>query len=288
MSKFVTSCRSKTFLLGEYSVLRSKKALLLLTEPSFYAEFDPKYTAQNIPYHCQKFVEKRAPFLKDISYNFSDPYKGKGGMGASSAEFLFYLRAGAYYAEKKYDINLRDYRNLCRKYYIESTWCGEGIEPSGIDLVSQDYSGIVFVDKDMAQVNSMPWPFKDVNISLVHTGNKLPTHTHLESLTSLPSLSMLDNMVSSAWEAFEVKDIMLLAAAINNAANFLQNLGLVAQYTSKIIASAHRSNIFYAAKGCGAMGSDVILFLYNSFAEEKAYRFFRANNLHVLATEKNI
>lgn len=288
MSKFVTSCRSKTFLLGEYSVLRSKKAILLLTEPSFYAEFDTEGIATNIPRHCQKFVEKRAPFLKDVSYTFSDPYMGKGGMGASSAEFLFYLRARAYYAQEKYDIRLSDYRRLCHKYYIESAWSGEGVEPSGIDLISQDYSGIVFIDNDMALVESTSWPFKNAKLVLAHTGNKLPTHSHLKSLSSLPSLSMLDNMVSYAWDAFKTKDINLLAEQINNSAIFLQNLGLVTQYTSNTIAAALRSNVFYAAKGCGAMGADVILFLYNSLEEEKAQQFFRLNNLHVLATENSI
>lgn len=287
MRSFSTSCSAKTFLLGEYSVLTSRRALLLLTNPQFSAEFE-EGEGGIIPDHCLKFVENRAPFLKNFSYKFHDPYYGIGGLGASSAEFLFYLRAASYFGGLSYDVSSQGYRDLCLSYFIESCWSGVGVRPSGIDLISQDYSGIVFVDFDSAEVCSLDWPFDNFGFALVHTGKKLATHKHLESVSSLPDLSCAENGVLSAWRALGSRDFYSLARAVNEAAFIMNKNGFVASHTLDLLDLANSTNIFSAAKGCGAMGADVVLFLYDKDFYKGALKFFYDNNLKVLATEQSL
>ena len=156
MSIAILIC-AKTFLLGEYSVLKSKKALLLLTKPRFSASFSLSEGTCSVPTHCKSFVENEAPFLKSYSYDFCDPYKGIGGLGASSAEFLFFIRAASFFKNEPLDVGKQSYREYCLSKYLDYTWDGTGVAPSGIDLISQDYSQVVLVDFSRGRVLSQGW-----------------------------------------------------------------------------------------------------------------------------------
>ena len=81
---------SKTFVLGEYSVLHGGPAILLASEPYFSLRLEEKNENKN-PFHPLSPAGKLwelEPLLKTKSYLFSDPHHGLGGFGASSAEFI--------------------------------------------------------------------------------------------------------------------------------------------------------------------------------------------------------
>ena len=125
-----------------------------------------------MPIHCKSFVENEAPFLKDYAYEFCDPYHGIGGLGASSAEFLFFLRAADFFSNAPPEGCKKSYHDYCLSKYLDYTWDGTGVAPSGIDLISQDYSQVVLVDFSRGRVLSQGWNI-DARLALVHTGRKL-------------------------------------------------------------------------------------------------------------------
>ena len=123
MSIFKSSCPAKTFVSGEYSALLSQKAIVVLTEPRFRAEFyldDSVDTSElRIPPHCAGFVSRHAKILRNIHYKFFDPYASIGGLGASTAEFLFFFRAYSHFAGLGYDLDSLENKALLLDYYYD-------------------------------------------------------------------------------------------------------------------------------------------------------------------------
>ncbi|MBT4804477.1 MAG: hypothetical protein HON78_05740 [Legionellales bacterium] len=287
--EFSTSCCAKTFFLGEYSALSTKKAILILTEPSFHAVFSLGGLREDIKTSppCEKLIDSNL-CLQNLSYKFIDPYNGRGGLGASSAEFLFWLRAASFFSGTPYDFKKKDEIDIMLNVYEKNSWSGVGSPPSGLDLVSQNYSGIVYLDLHSSKVETMRWPFKTAGFCLAHTNKKLATHSHLEGIRKPENMAFLANYVDSAWGSLLQKDLSRLAMAINGFFNSQKDLGLVAGHTADIVDGAMESGIFLAAKGCGAMGSDVVMFLYEAKQNIEAVNFIQQLGLDILATEKNM
>ena len=136
MQTFQTYCGGKTFLLGEYGALVNQQGLMLVTKPFFSAEFTCGGVAERVNDPCARFVAKHAGTLSGVGYRFSNPYGGLGGLGASSAEYLFWLRAFIMFSEGR-DIHLdrEADRQQALAWYRDTHWCGEGLAPSGVDVV---------------------------------------------------------------------------------------------------------------------------------------------------------
>src|SRR5207237_74228 len=84
----------------------------------------------------------RAEGVAPIEIEFEDPHEGAGGFGASSAQFALLYRALAERAglEPSAPAAWRRYRQLT------AVGAGEGLAPSGADLVAQWLGGICDFD----------------------------------------------------------------------------------------------------------------------------------------------
>src|SRR5262249_7567087 len=108
---------SKTYLLGEYIVLEGAPCLILNTPPYFKAEFPS--TVKN-DFHPKSpaglLLEENADFFKNDTVEFFDPHEGKGGFGASGAQFIAAYAAlhGIQKNVEWLEILLKDYWNILK------------------------------------------------------------------------------------------------------------------------------------------------------------------------------
>lgn len=288
------SCPSKTFLIGEYSALIAGPTIVVNTRPRFCLHVISKDAEQHsinrgVKKHSPagKFLHSYRKTFQQLNYEFRDPHTGHGGFGASSAQFLLF------YGLKKWLQNPRRFNtknidpNRLINDYIACAWDGSGLAPSGTDLLSQLYGNIVFYHRADQTLQRYHWTFQDIDFLLMRTGNKIPTHQHLKTLHDFNS-DNLQRLVLQAKLAFDKTDKNLLISSINDYADELQSLNLVSESTNELLATIKMQTPILAAKGCGALGADVILII---FARENFVIFdewAQKNNLKIVATSANI
>jgi len=248
---------SKTFLLGEYAVLASGCAVVISHEPYFTASWQAKSDVCGNPFHPEspagKFYCDHQSALGNQQLSFFDPHQGRGGFGASSAAFLACYQA--VYAKSEspgYKQKLLDcYRNYAR---------GErGQLPSGADVIAQSLPcGIHWIDTQQGEIKTLDWPFADLTLTITPTGNKIATHEHLATLAK-PSLEELISLTRQGYQQLRQGDEAGFLTTINDYRNALQQQGWLANETQSQIARVLEDPEVLAAKGCGAMGADVII-----------------------------
>jgi hypothetical protein len=247
---------SKTFVLGEYAILQGSTALLMGSGPWFTASYEPGAAAA--PFHPE------SPAGKWLSANpteariqFGDPHQGKGGFGGSGAEFL-----AAWCFEKTVPPSTHP-----RAIFAWSAWEDSRLAPaaasSGADILTQAF-GVNRADAYFLEIDPVGHTLKEIfarkhqgEISLFHTGKKMPTH-EAPIPAHLP-LEEMENMVIHAGEWLERGHFEGFAKELNAYGAKLAELGLVAPHTAAALRGLERSDQVLGAKGCGAMGSDVIL-----------------------------
>jgi hypothetical protein len=282
---FSSHCGAKTFFLGEYGAVATQRALVWLTEPVFSAHFGDKVSSSSpLSPPCKRLLQAVAPELLGMGYQFTDPYQGRGGLGASSAEFLLWMRAVSFYRDWGAHWHYPAYWSTLLDYYTRCSWSGRGVPPSGVDVVAQNYAGLVYIDVSNGVYETLAWPFSEVGVALAHTNQKLATHLHLEDQVHAGRWAPLSDWVEQAREALHAADLDQLIASIRGAYQQQLEIGLVAAHTQEIVSSLQQVPVFLAAKGCGAMGSDVILALYPVAREVEAIAQLGAQGLEVLTT----
>ena len=248
------SIPAKTFLLGEYVAVADGPALLLTTEPSFEVTLTSEPGLTNIhPDSPAGLFWQHSDFEKGLS--FFDPYNGKGGLGASSAQFV-----GAYLANQYLQGKSPCKTEMLESYY-RYAWQGDGIRPSGYDVLAQSLQGCAYINAQQRQYKIYSWPFHDLAFILLHTGQKLATHQHLQALNMPEKMQELAIFVESAQFGFESGASHRIIDAVNQYHHRLAELGFVAEQSQKYIEMFQRDPDVLAVKGCGAMGADVILLL---------------------------
>jgi mevalonate kinase len=262
--KYVLSVPSKTFLLGEYAVLKGLPALLLNTEPRF--ELHVSYAANPGLSHDGieslspggRFIQDHADFFKRYQLYFYDPHEQRGGFGASSAQFLL-LYSLLTYGHATVELQPAQFfmQDLLACYQNYS-WDGRGLAPSGADVIGQLQGKLTWFDKQQFTAHSQDWPFAELRAVLIRTGNKLATHRHLAELSSIPYQSF-DKILLQAHHALQTADADGFIQAVKLYALELEQAGFVASATAALLAKLQALPYLLAAKGCGAMGADVIL-----------------------------
>lgn len=249
------SIPAKTFLLGEYAAIAGAPAIVLTTSPCFELTLSDTVGLHDIhpASPAGRWWMQHGP--ADMGLQWYDPYQGCGGMGASSAQFL-----GAYLASmhvKKKTVNQQDMLDA----YVQSAWSGEGLRPSGYDVLAQSLQACVYLNRQNSICQTYSWPFHDIAFLLLHTGQKLATHDHLK-VTTLPNeMSQLAALVDRAKNAFDHADSHSLIEAVNAYHQQLATMNLVAKHSERHIAFFMGQPDVLAAKGCGAMGADVLLLI---------------------------
>jgi mevalonate kinase len=238
------SCPGKTFILGEYIALEGKPVLIVNTSPRFQLQ-EYQDTIPDSKIIPQSPAGRLLQSIEIDNVRFIDPYKGKGGLGASSAQFLLVL------ASKQ---KIHSFKELLTIYksYVESG--------SGADIVSQWKGGIVLYHRNKSIVESHDWPFEKQGFFLLRTGKKLKTHEHLSKDLIYPT-GELTEIANSGIKAFLNKDITNFSKAITDYSNKLRGSDLVDENTLGMLDKIRKIPGVLAAKGCGAMGADIIFVL---------------------------
>jgi mevalonate kinase len=250
---------SKTFLEGEYLALEGYESIVITTTPCFL--INPlKTTPSSIhPDSPAGLMQKKAGLSE---FEFIDPYNGLGGFGASSAQFI-----GAYLIWAQKNNVSPSLWGLVQSYRdIHETYSGK--IPSGYDVIAQALGGIVFIHSNEKKVKHLQWAFKETGFLFFHTQHKLATHTHLNTAPPLKHQEALRQTVLRGLEAFEKQDSILLAQSINGYAACLRQQNLMTSVTAICLDALMPMAGVLAAKGCGALGSDVIMVLAESHAME--------------------
>lgn len=273
---------AKTFLLGEYSALRQSSAILLITSPCFQLQLN--HTEQATTIHPDSpaglYWRQKHYLLSKISW--IDPYHGQGGLGASSAQFL-----GVYLADCYLNNTSPTLSNMLSAYH-QYAWTGEGLKPSGYDILAQTQFGCTYINKQNNIMQSYPWPFSDLGFLLIHTGMKLATHHHLQNTTLPSNLEPLSLIVEKVKEAFDDKNSECFIHAINEFHDMLKKLQRVAPHTLSLIEQLRLYPELLAVKGCGALGADILLLITYSHSLSTLQKKLIAQGFNVIATQNNL
>jgi mevalonate kinase len=279
------SCPSKTFLLGEYLVLNQGAALVLNTLPRFELNVNTRGegSVQGVSPDSPagQWMRQNKLVFSSVDVDFIDPHFGRGGFGASSAQYMLtnIVTQVLKNPEKHEDFNIESIWRAYRQMEMVST---EGLKPSGADIVSQYAGGLCEVMTDPFQFKSYKWPFADYSALLVHTGVKLATHEHLRGLKRLDT-DELESIYARAMEMMSIGDAPAFFDSVNDYYAELLEMSLVAEQTQVAVATLLSKPFIRAAKGCGAMGSDVIAVFIANQNRELALNLIAELNLKLIA-----
>lgn len=320
----------KTFLVGEYLALEGGPSIVLNTAPCFEFTWEretesraPSASSKKLssyihhPFHAASPAGRWLDSI-DIPYagteysiQFKDPYKGRGGLGASTAEFIGawffkrWLAKGAARLDGGFVRSLEDHRQQIEPIWesdrlgssrfrdiLDDYWSTKALG-SGADLVSQVAGRVAVWDGRIDEMRRFEWPFPDLCLSLYTTGKKLATHSHLTNLAGVASLdeSAIEEMrswVDDAIQSFALADADRLIASVRGFGKVLESRGRVTEHTTKLLEILGNFSGVRAAKGCGAMGSDVIAILHDRSAASELKDFEIENGLIRAGTEADI
>lgn len=264
---------SKTFFLGEYLALKGGPAVIALTNPAFSLDNDKRLHPDCMA--ARYWLNKtKSPCL----WGLNDPYAGKGGLGASSAEFLlaYYQLEGSF-----------DNRQHLYETYLAFSETHAATKPSGYDVIAQTLEACTVVESNPLRCKTFLWPFTDIGFILIHTGKKLKTHLHLQKNLDLPNWKKMATASEQAILGLEHQDVDLWVQSILQFSDYLKDAGFVAQHTQKILENIQKDPIL-AAKGCGAMGSDVIVVFVEHSKQKPLIEKWRHLDYDILATQEDL
>jgi hypothetical protein len=264
---------SKIFLLGEYQVLKPGAALLVSVEPRFKMIVKravtpgslerPLLAGINVGSPADLYYRQELGFFKDWEFEFIDPHAGRGGFGASTAQMVLLqgFREGdeGFHSHSQFDFDLRK----LHKKYLEVASGAAGTPPSGADLLAQFQGGMVEIDLGASKIERHSWPFPQWQVLFFATGQKLATHEHLKNIAEL-DVESLRVAYQQTLRAFRDGQAMAFAEGFRRYQQELAIKGWQASTTTNFLEAIHRLNGVVAAKGCGAMGADVIAVLVDS------------------------
>lgn len=290
----VFSIPGKTFLLGEYLALQGGPTLVALTKPNFelvvrrnHGASQGREAAIHPDSPAGKFISAHADYFSQFELEFKDPYQGKGGFGASTAQFLGVYSLWLYKEVHHQDMEkIFDVKHLLSSYN-KVAWNGEGFAPSGADLVGQLKGSLTFFEKQNGLISIASWPFADLEFYLIHTGRKLATHEHLRSLQEFDA-SKLEKSFSLAKTSFETHQSKLFVEAVNLYAQNLQALGFTCEPTLDLLKDIRKLSGVKAAKGCGALGADVLFVVVAKEQSLDLKKYCQEKNISIVASQQQI
>lgn len=280
----------KTFLAGEYLALHGGPALVFLSQPCFELEVIKGTGSKGVIHKDSPaglFMQKHEDYFSQFDINFLDPYMGRGGFGASTAQFLavyaLWLNKEAHHQDME---KLLDFKHMLEAYY-EVAWSGVGRRPSGADLVGQLKGALTFFEKRQGLISVKSWPFEDLEFFLIHTGNKLATHEHLKNLSDFDP-SSLEKSFSVIRESFEKQQSDLFIQGIQSYAEALKELGFTLPETLDLLTKVKTLKGVKAAKGCGALGADVVLVVTAKGESQALKDYCLQHSLSILSSSGKI
>ena len=272
----------KTFLIGEYAVLEGAPAVLLNTTPRF--DFSITEQKGKNCFHPEspagQWLNRHPEILESFSIEYQDPYEGRGGFGFSGAQFnLVYLLKemleGKTFEESDLSKMWKAYRGLSFKNQ----------KPSGADIVSQWLGGVCLFSFDPFEAYSMSWPFPDLDFFLIRTEVKLNTWEHLDQIKE-KDFSVLSSIVKKAVAYMDRSDKKSFVSTLDEYTGELEKRGLVHQTTRSFLDKVRKIKSVITAKGCGAMGAEVVAVFFDSRDKEEVRASLK--NKNIIADSNNL
>ncbi len=288
---FLLSVPSKTFLLGEYLATQGGTAIIANTEPRFSLKVKmasgptpTKNVSDSSP--AGQFLKKHANEFSGFDLDFFDPHHGAGGFGASTAQYA--LLCALHYCVKA-GLRPQEFKShhgfSCLQEYIGFAWSGEGLKPSGADLISQLCGQLAIINTEKKVAQNVAWTFSKIDFALIRTSQKLATHEHLKELKTVPAAD-LQLVVDKAVSALAQKQDDVFVKSVQLYHEQLLKMNCVAQHTLQLIENL--PSFVLASKGCGAMGADVVLVIYQATDKDHLLQELQRRNLNVIATSKEL
>jgi hypothetical protein len=281
VSSLILSVPGKSFLAGEYLALKGGASLIFNSKPRF--EFSAKPGSGGVEgIHpdspAGKLIHDHRDFFAKYNLSFLDPYQGRGGWGASTAQFLMTFVLNEWRAS----CELETFKSLSISRLLESywkyAWNGQGLRPSGADLVAQYKGSLCLFERRTGLVGVYGWTFGDIDFALIPTGQKIATHEHLKTLAEFDE-APLELAMKSIQQALESGDSAEFVGGIRANAQALADLGFTAPHTQGLCREMLQRPGVLAAKGCGAMGADVMLVVYQKTASDTFKDFVTSKDL---------
>lgn len=283
--KYHLQIPGKTFCFGEYAALVGGAAFLITTKPGFEVEFEATNEPQTCPFHplspAGRYYGNNENFFSSWKISFRDGYQGRGGFGASTAQFIglaFFKRQTE--APDSMISQSLFYKSIWKEYQDVNKQLKPDLLsaqlPSGYDLWAQLIGSVSTIKRINNEGDSefnhqrMMWPFPDLDFLIVPTGFKVATHDHLSELNpeSLKSLSQVsDKMMAS----LHTKDSDGFIEGLRVWRERLSSLALIHPHTIDLLKKIDSYTQIAYAKGCGALGAD-ILFVAFKQGERTAVR----------------
>ncbi len=294
MASWSLQVPSKTFVLGEYAVLEGGPCLGAATSPCFEMVFRESDRIQTLPAGIHpdspagNFFSDHKNIFETFDGKFFDPLAGMGGFGASTAQYL------GLWGFREMVIKKRSYEDLLKSASIKEmiheyrnfSSRKNGRVPSGADLVMQLFGGFTWINSSSWEVQKLNWPWSDQIGFFISTGNKVSTHTHLQDLSDF-NPSELFRVLQQSRSDLKAKKADHWLESIGYYSQALGLLGLVAPETLALVQTLRSWPGVKAAKGCGAMGADVVFCVVDSMGEEEFQSHALKNQLRIVASTKN-
>lgn len=280
---------AKTFFVGEYAALYGGPALLVTTTPCFGITWSNKITRHNES--RLRGIHPDSPagrwWLSSKHHRgileWQDPYQGRGGLGASSAQFLGAFLASCHCLNQ--EPQLTDMFNAFQQTCKHEA----GILPSGYDVLAQSQNQFVAINRQERVLQTYPWPFADIDFFLVHSGKKIQTHEHLKNIQLHASfIKELSSIAHQTQMAFINTNSNQLIDSINAYSKSLFTNQLVTENTITSLIAFHECEYISASKGCGALGADVLLLITTRNDAAKLEAKLRDEQKLILATSADI
>ncbi len=297
--KYQIQIPGKTFFFGEYAALLGGEALMISSKPGFEMEFEQVQDPWPNPFHLKspagRFYSKNEEYFFNWRVQFTDYYQGRGGFGASTAQFLGLALFKRYFENPDPHILKMNFKDTIKSIWDDYLLINDHPEsavdylealshlPSGYDLWAQSMGSMVRVSR---QINSnftksedlksldlflneevhfaiepVSWPFSQLEWLLVPTGFKVPTHEHLKTLKTA-SFANLKAQATLLMKDFIDKKQSEFLVRLNKWNRELESLGLIHPNTAKILKALRSHSEVLFTKGCGALGADVILLVF--------------------------
>ncbi|MCB0414053.1 MAG: hypothetical protein KDD50_06955 [Bdellovibrionales bacterium] len=285
--QFNLSAPSKTFLVGEYLALEGGPSLVAATGPRFglsilEVESPEKVKVEGISplSPAGKWIRDHQADFSRHSFEFCDPHNGKGGFGASTAQFLFVFAWSKFLECKKIDFESLDKIQEIWSSYREYGTLSDTPKPSGADLIAQLVGGISSLEwhnDEITELKTYCWDFEEQSFSLFRTGTKVRTHEHLRDLKAGLKPELKEALLKSSLKAKKAlyeSDAFNFLIALQEYYKTLNQNQLVAPHTQVLVDNFYQSESVLGVKGCGALGADVLFVLSE---------LEKANNVKALA-----
>ena len=257
---------SKTFLIGEYSVLNRGPGILVNTTPRFnfsvFSNSKTEFPAESPAGQWLKLHPQISRNYKGIIIQnpHEEQGEGGGGFGFSSAQFNL-----VYALNQKLKKKDGEVKKLWQAY---QSLRFKGITPSGADVCSQWLGGVCLFRSEPFLAKSISWPFKDLDFFLIRTGINFNTWEHLASLSNLDFLELKD-LSEKALVCLENSNSEGFLSLINQYSLCMEKQGLIHKNTFEVLKRIRKIKQVIVARGCGALGAEVVALFFHPDNKQK-------------------